>query len=297
MRACRQGGGRGPCASLSTQARRCADLAALGMSAAELARRIKVPVKRITQILNGRRAVTGDTALRLVLVLGQVRFSPVRQMSDYIPAIQEEFRRHGFPIERAGKVQQLIFGPSGGVPVQVVEEQRWEYRTRGRNLEHPRDAELRRPADHSLWEVRGLRRQAPARRWNGPLEDRARPVSASSSAWDCGTSTWSGRATARISDSISVPASTVSPTKCFGRAPIDSTWRAPEETSVGDVPGTLIVRVVQNDQGVSLPSCIPSFCRRQITPKTSRYTRCSSSMLPNVSINGRTRSSGQLGRW
>ena len=41
------------------------DLDALGMSAAELARRIEVPVNRITQILNGRRAVTGDTALRL----------------------------------------------------------------------------------------------------------------------------------------------------------------------------------------------------------------------------------------
>ena len=41
------------------------DLEALGMSAAELARRIEVPVKRITQILNGQRAVTGDTALRL----------------------------------------------------------------------------------------------------------------------------------------------------------------------------------------------------------------------------------------
>lgn len=41
------------------------DLAALGMSAAELARRIEVPVNRITEILNGRRAVTGDTALRL----------------------------------------------------------------------------------------------------------------------------------------------------------------------------------------------------------------------------------------
>jgi uncharacterized protein (TIGR04255 family) len=66
----------------------------------------------------------------LVLVLGQVRFSPIRQMADYIPAIQEEFRRHGFPIERAGKVQQLIFGPGGGVPVQVVEQQRWEYRTK-----------------------------------------------------------------------------------------------------------------------------------------------------------------------
>ena len=41
------------------------DLEALGMSAAELARQIHVPVNRITEILNGRRAVTGDTALRL----------------------------------------------------------------------------------------------------------------------------------------------------------------------------------------------------------------------------------------
>ena len=41
------------------------DLDALDMSAAELARRIGVPVNRIAQILNGRRAVTGDTALRL----------------------------------------------------------------------------------------------------------------------------------------------------------------------------------------------------------------------------------------
>ena len=41
------------------------DLDALEMSAAELARRIEVPVNRITQILNGRRSVTGDTALRL----------------------------------------------------------------------------------------------------------------------------------------------------------------------------------------------------------------------------------------
>ena len=41
------------------------DLDALGMSAAELARRIEVPTNRITGILNGQRAVTGDTALRL----------------------------------------------------------------------------------------------------------------------------------------------------------------------------------------------------------------------------------------
>ena len=41
------------------------DLDALGMSAAELARRIDVPVNRVTEILNGRRTVTGDTAPRL----------------------------------------------------------------------------------------------------------------------------------------------------------------------------------------------------------------------------------------
>ena len=40
-------------------------LKALGMSAAQLARNLKVPTNRITEILNGRRAVTGDTALRL----------------------------------------------------------------------------------------------------------------------------------------------------------------------------------------------------------------------------------------
>jgi len=37
----------------------------LDMSAAALARQLKVPTNRITEILNGQRGVTGDTALRL----------------------------------------------------------------------------------------------------------------------------------------------------------------------------------------------------------------------------------------
>lgn len=41
------------------------ELETLDMSAAELARKIGVPTNRITQILNGTRAITGDTALRL----------------------------------------------------------------------------------------------------------------------------------------------------------------------------------------------------------------------------------------
>ncbi len=46
------------------------ELQELGMSAAELARQLDVPTNRITQILNGRRAITGDTALRLAHFFG-----------------------------------------------------------------------------------------------------------------------------------------------------------------------------------------------------------------------------------
>jgi antitoxin HigA-1 len=41
------------------------ELRELHLSAAELARRLDVPTNRITEILNGRRAITGGTALRL----------------------------------------------------------------------------------------------------------------------------------------------------------------------------------------------------------------------------------------
>jgi antitoxin HigA-1 len=46
------------------------ELRELGMSAAELARRLRVPTNRITAILNGRRGITGDTALRLAHFFG-----------------------------------------------------------------------------------------------------------------------------------------------------------------------------------------------------------------------------------
>jgi len=46
------------------------ELKELGMSAAELARKLDVPTNRITAILNGQRAITGDTALRLAHFFG-----------------------------------------------------------------------------------------------------------------------------------------------------------------------------------------------------------------------------------
>jgi addiction module HigA family antidote len=46
------------------------ELEELGMSAAGLARRLDVPTNRVAGILNGRRAITGDTALRLAHFFG-----------------------------------------------------------------------------------------------------------------------------------------------------------------------------------------------------------------------------------
>lgn len=46
------------------------ELGELNMSASELARTLHVPTNRITQILNGQRGITADTALRLGQWLG-----------------------------------------------------------------------------------------------------------------------------------------------------------------------------------------------------------------------------------
>jgi len=40
------------------------------MSARTLARQLSIPTSRITEILNGRRSITGDTALRLAHFFG-----------------------------------------------------------------------------------------------------------------------------------------------------------------------------------------------------------------------------------
>ena len=40
------------------------ELNGLGISAAEVTRRLNVPTNRITEVLNARRAITDDTALR-----------------------------------------------------------------------------------------------------------------------------------------------------------------------------------------------------------------------------------------
>jgi len=67
----------------------------------------------------------------LILVLCQVRFSQIELMSNYIPEIQEEFRRHGYPNFKAGKIQQVSFGPNG--IIQASDQERWEFRNKEEN--------------------------------------------------------------------------------------------------------------------------------------------------------------------
>jgi antitoxin HigA-1 len=46
------------------------ELRELGISASNLARQLNVPANRITAILHGQRAISGDTALRLAHFFG-----------------------------------------------------------------------------------------------------------------------------------------------------------------------------------------------------------------------------------
>ena len=41
------------------------ELAELGLTPTELSRQLNVPANRVTQIIHGRRGISGDTALRL----------------------------------------------------------------------------------------------------------------------------------------------------------------------------------------------------------------------------------------
>lgn len=58
----------------------------------------------------------------LVMVLAQVRFAPVLQIQKFIPDLQEELRKNGFPHFVEEQVQELVFG--GTVPP-VRSSSRW----------------------------------------------------------------------------------------------------------------------------------------------------------------------------
>jgi uncharacterized protein (TIGR04255 family) len=65
----------------------------------------------------------------LVMVLAQVRTSPVAKMSDYAAEVQERVRRRGFPRFAESSVQELLLTPGG--PPQLRVHPRWEFQDKG----------------------------------------------------------------------------------------------------------------------------------------------------------------------
>ena len=205
------------------------------------------------------------SAQPLVLVLCQVRLSPVPQMEQYIPEIQEVFRRRGFPIERAGKVHQVTFRPGGGAPVQVMEQQRWEYRTKDEtwSILLMQDTVILQTTAYTRFEDFAERLQMAVHTVLDESEhDQLGVVH---------------RVGLRYIDMVRSsrgkdfryylrPGLHGVPDEVFqsGQHLLHTESRG--STAVGGSPGTMVVRIVQNDQGSSLPpdlvDAAPSFSAR-----------------------------------
>lgn len=86
------------------------ELATLELSAAELARRLQVPTNRVTEILNGRRGITGDTALRLAHFFGTTAEFWLNLQSLY--DIREARRKSGKSIRNLPTLKSLEQAPA-----------------------------------------------------------------------------------------------------------------------------------------------------------------------------------------
>ena len=81
------------------------ELEELGISATALSRALDVPTNRITQIINGRRAITAETALRLGQWFGT---SP-----DFWLNLQKQFELRLAEQEHGQKIRETV-SPRGG---------------------------------------------------------------------------------------------------------------------------------------------------------------------------------------
>lgn len=66
------------------------DLADAGVSLNRLARNLRVPMNRISEIVNGKRSITADTALRLALFFGTSPQYWMNLQSNYDLAVAEQ---------------------------------------------------------------------------------------------------------------------------------------------------------------------------------------------------------------
>jgi uncharacterized protein (TIGR04255 family) len=67
----------------------------------------------------------------LVMVLAQVRISPIAKMGDYIDEIQEQLRGRGFPRFEQSRAHEILLLP--GLQPEVRELSRWEFQNKDRS--------------------------------------------------------------------------------------------------------------------------------------------------------------------
>jgi addiction module HigA family antidote len=82
------------------------ELKELGMSAAELARRLDVPTNRRAEILNGRRAITGDTALRVAHFFGTPALERLRHAVGVDPLDAQAHYRLSRAYRQLGRIPE-----------------------------------------------------------------------------------------------------------------------------------------------------------------------------------------------
>lgn len=85
----------------------------LGMSASTVATKLKVPVNRITQVINGHRAITADTAIRLATLFGTTSAFWMNLQSHYELELAEQkegraIRRSVSPIDGKKDGNRLV---------------------------------------------------------------------------------------------------------------------------------------------------------------------------------------------
>lgn len=82
------------------------DLNELGVTPTEFARQIEVPANRISQIINGKRAITGDTSVRLAHWFGtKPEYWLTLQMAyDLEQALQQKGARVGRLPTKANRI-------------------------------------------------------------------------------------------------------------------------------------------------------------------------------------------------
>jgi addiction module HigA family antidote len=93
------------------------ELTELEVSPTELARQLRVPHNRVTQIIQGKRAITGDTALRLGHWFGTgPEFWMGLQSLHEVRLAEERYGKEVASLPRRGEVEKKAGGAAPSTP-------------------------------------------------------------------------------------------------------------------------------------------------------------------------------------